>query len=97
MTRRTSPRGDPATSGMSRSAMSAEPSEASHRYRNVGTPSRSSAYPRKRTRLAGWASSAEPATATLDAATAMRAAIRDGAWIVPLDADEVTVEVRYRW
>lgn len=36
-------------------------------------------------------------TATLDAATAMRAAIRDGAWIVPLDADEVTVEVRYRW
>ena len=36
-------------------------------------------------------------TATLDAATAMRAAIRDGAWIVPLDADEATVEVRYRW
>jgi nitrogen fixation protein FixH len=36
-------------------------------------------------------------TATLDTATAMRAAIRDGAWIVPLDADEATVEVRYRW
>jgi hypothetical protein len=36
-------------------------------------------------------------TATLDAATAMRAAIRDGAWIVPLDADGATVEVRYRW
>lgn len=38
-----------------------------------------------------------PLTATLDAATAMRAAIHDGAWIVPLDADEAKVEVRYRW
>lgn len=40
-----------------------------------------------------------PLTATLDAATAARAAIRDAgrAWVVPLDADDTTVEVRYRW
>lgn len=53
------------------------------------------------TAMAGGAVSASTTdsslTATLDAATAMRAAIRDGAWIVPLDADEATVEVRYRW
>ena len=30
---------------------------------------------------------------------ALRAAIRDAgrAWVVPLDADDTTVEVRYRW
>jgi cytochrome c2 len=38
-------------------------------------------------------------TATLDAATAARAVIGDAgrAWIVPLEADDTTVEVRYRW
>lgn len=40
-----------------------------------------------------------PLTATLDAATAARAVLRDSgrAWGVPLDADDATVEVRYRW
>jgi cytochrome c2 len=40
-----------------------------------------------------------PFTATLDHATAARAGLRDAAqaWVVPLDADDTTVEVRYRW
>ena len=40
-----------------------------------------------------------PLAATLDPATAARAVLVDAAraWVVPLDADDTTVEVRYRW